>query len=159
MALAAGGESALVTEDGIKSADWRFLLAAGRRDPQAVLDGAVFFDPTSTDTILIEPMPDGDCLLRQGTIDIAELLGKSKDPRERLMAGCVESLDAAYDQCRQEVSSWLIQAALAGVMRVLERDGDSALNVDFEALIEPRVDMVWSALAQRGCVQPWAGGP
>jgi len=157
-ALELPGPRALVTEDGIRSEDWRFLLAAGSRDPLDIASGAVFFDPTSTDTILIDPVLDGDCRLRQGTVDVEELLGKSSDLYDVLMAGCVGSLDAAYDQLRKEVSGWLVGQSLLAIMRALELHGDGALNLDGEALVEPRADLVWATLAQRGCIQPWASG-
>jgi len=157
-ALERSGPRAVVTEDGIRSEDWRFLLAAGSRDPLDIVSGAVFFDPTSTDTILITPVLDGDLQLKQGTVDVEELLGKSSDLHDALLAGCVGSLDAAYDQLRKEVSSWLVGQSLLAIMRALERHGDGAMNSDWEAVIERRPDLVWATLAQRGCIQPWAGG-
>lgn len=136
--------------------DFRYQLVFGRRQYEAILEGALFWDPTSFDVVLVSQPHAGMVEINEGTVDLQAQFQGSKHEAERRFAAAADMIESAYDDRRDVFSSWLLGEANKGLAVFMERFGPGAINTDFKIRVEADPDTVWDMLRRRGVDQPWA---
>jgi len=159
MAMAAvvdGDAVATVGPNGIVAEDYVHQLIAGKRSFDAIVDGAVFYDPVLDELYGVEPEASG-ARLYKGYLNAVEVLAKSDVQREReVLCPAMLWVSEAYDRKMDRLSLWSIGLVIEGARAVFERNG--LANIEWSVTTAAEPGAIWDALGSMWLSQPWGNG-
>jgi hypothetical protein len=146
--------AASVQPNGLVTEDFVHLLVSGERSHDAIVNGAVFYNPKLDDVFVIEQRDDGKVTVTKGNLDAATRHA-TDDERALLLMEAVAYTANAYENSVEWVSSWTLDLVREAVRLLLE---DGMTNIDWTVLLPGNPEAVWDFLGAKWLSQPWGSG-